>query len=104
MVIIFNSEKARRFLLSCGMIFSFRKYKRKMIGKDWMNDKYRGKKIADVDVQFVKKVKVSELTGQYLKYSGFETHEEWLEEIKRLNHGILPEIGFIYKVKLLKCG
>jgi len=102
MVIIFNSEKARAFLLTWGMVFTFRKVKRKQVGKDWMNDHYRGKKIADVWVAYCGKVSIKDLTGQFLKYSGFESHEEWLEEIKRLNHGILPEVGFMYKVELLK--
>ena len=104
MVIIFMSEKARNLLLCWGMVFTFRTIKRMKVGKDWMTDRRRGKKIADVDVEYIKRLEPSELEGQYLKYSGFETKKEWMEEIKRLHHGKLPVVGFLYKVTKLEEG
>jgi hypothetical protein len=99
MVIIFQSEKARDFLLFWGWVFTFRTRKRKKLGRDWMTDRRGGKKIVDVWVLYWAKVHISKLTRQHVKYSGFETKKEWLEEIKRLNHGILPEVGYVYKVE-----
>jgi len=97
---IFQSEKARRFLLENGVVFTFRAKRRKKLGEDWITDRRGGRKIADILVEEEGKFKPQDL-GLYVKYSGFSTLEEWIEEIKRLNGGRLPAEGRLYKVTFL---
>ena len=98
---IFQSEKARRFLLENGVVFTFRAKRRKKLGRDWISDRRGGRKIANVLVEEEGKFKPQEL-GLYVEYSGFSTLEEWIEEIRRLNRGKLPAEGWLYKIALLK--
>jgi len=98
--VIFQSEKARRFLLENGVVFTFRSKRRKKLGEDWITDRRGGHKIADVLVEEERKFKPQEL-GLYVEYSGFSTLEEWIGEIERLNGGRLPAEGWLYKVTLL---
>ena len=51
MVVIFQSEKARRFLLENGVVFTFRSKRRKKLGEDWITDRRGGHKIADALVE-----------------------------------------------------
>ena len=37
----------------------------------------------------------------FLHKSGFKTVENWFEDFKKLNNGILPDNIYIYKIKLL---
>lgn len=97
---IFQSEKARRFLLENGVVFTFRAKRRKKLGEDWIADRRGGHKIADVLVEEEGMFRPQEL-GLYVEYSGFSTLEEWIEEMKRLNGGMLPSEGWLYKVTLL---
>ena len=101
MVMIFKSEKARRFLLENGVVFSFRSKRRKKLGRDWITDRRGGHKIADALVEEEGKFKLQDL-GLYVEYSGFSTLEEWIAEIRRLNRGKLPAEGWLYKIALLK--
>ena len=100
MVMIFQSEKARRFLLENGVVFTFRAKRRKKLGRDWITDRRGGHKIADILVEEEGKFKPQELDLN-VEYSGFNTLEEWIGEIKRLNGGRLPSEGWLYKVTLL---
>ena len=86
MVISFNAKRVRDFLFSNGFIYTFRTRKRKRVGKDWMRKRKRSKlKMADVYIEFVKKVKCGKDLEQYLPNSGFATLEEWNTEIKKLH-------------------
>ena len=102
MVIIFQSEKPRRFLLENGIVFTFRVHRRLMMGKDWITDKRGGRKIANVIVETEGAFSPADL-GTYVTYSGFDSLEEWHEEIKRiLNWNKLPLEGWLYKVSLTR--
>jgi len=100
MVMIFQSEKARRFLLEKGFVFTFRAHRRKKVGRDWITARRGGRKIADVEVKEEGIFNPSELKP-YVRHSGFKSISEWIEEIRRLNGGKLPAIGWLYKVSLL---
>ena len=103
MVIIFQSEKPRRFLLKNGVVFTFRLHRREPVGRDWMTDKRGGRKIADVEVEEVGYFNSLDL-DPYVAYSGFSSVEEWNEEIKRiLKWDKLPPKrwqGWLYEVSL----
>lgn len=94
---IFESEKARKHLLKYGVVFSFRKNRRKHIGKGWITDRRGGRKLADIFITEVEEIKPSQL-GEYVGSSGFLTYYDWIDEIKRLNRGTLPESGWLYCV------
>ena len=106
MVIIFQSEKPRRFLLENGIVFTFRLHRRKSVGRDWMTDRRGGRKIADVYVEEVGLFNSLKL-DPYVPYSGFASVEEWNEEIKRiLKWDKLPPNGWrgwLYEVSLKGC-
>jgi len=100
MVMIFQSEKARRFLLQNGVVFTFRVHRRLMTGEDWITDKRGGRKIGDVQVEEEGVFDPSDLSI-YVAYSGFNSLEEWHEEIKQILNGHrLPSEGWLYKVSL----
>jgi len=99
MVMIFQSEEARRFLLENGVVFTFRAKRRKNLGNDWITDRRGGHKVVDVFVEEEGRFKPSDL-GLYVEYSGFSSLQEWIEEIKKLNKGKLPAEGWLYKVSL----
>lgn len=100
MVIIFSNSKAREQLLTKGMVYTFRRGKRrKKIGSDWATTRRGGPKIADVIVTPIMHVKPNRLDGALrtlVGSSGFDSVKEWLEEIYRINEK-LPE-GWIYRV------
>ena len=100
MVMIFQSEKARRFLLENGVVFTFRAKRRKKLGRDWITDRRGGRKNSRHPSGGRGKVQASR-SGLYVEYSGFSTLEEWIGEIKKLNGGRLPSGGWLYKVTLL---
>jgi len=103
MVIIFASEKARKFLLTRGIVYTFRKNRRKKVEKDWFNDRRGRPKISNVFIEEIgcydprNEISIFEFL---LGYSGFNSLEEWYEEIKRLNGGKLPTQGWLYSVVL----
>ena len=98
MVMIFQSEKALNHLMKYGYVFSFRVNRRKKNGYDWIARRRRGKAIAYVTVKEIAKIPISDLS-HYLFESGFDSVNEWVEEIKLLN-GYVPDSGYIYFVKL----
>jgi len=101
MVMIFQSRKALSHLLQRGVVFTFRPQRRKT-GKDWITDRRGGRKIADVVVEEEGEFAPSGL-GLYLEYSGFNTLDEWIEEIRMLNRR-MPEKGWLYRVALVHAG
>ena len=102
---IFQSPKALKHLLKTGEVYSFRVHRRKSRRKnDWVTDKRGGKKICDVKVEYRGKVGwVGDLVSR-VKESGFNSIEEWVDEIKRLNPkdvAVQADIicGYLYHVK-----
>lgn len=83
MVIIFSSEEARAYLLVRGFVYSVRRKKRKKVGRDWMTDKYRGRKIKDVFTTYMGEKTLSDLPP-FASDSGFEKVLPWWDEIQRL--------------------
>ena len=109
MVMIFRSEKALKHLLEKGEVDTYRKNKRKKLGKNWITDRRGNSKIASVEIQLIGEVEWPGVVKKYsvypikefLKYSGFSSLDEWKEEIRRLNGGEVP-FGYLYRVKLLE--
>jgi len=104
MVISFSCEKARQFLLAQGWVYTWRKNRRTMLGKDWANKHRGGKKIADVYIVEVGCFKIKDL-GRYVAESGFDGLDEWLENIQKLHKsggtGITSEwTGWLYLVTI----
>jgi len=102
MVMIFSSDKARSFLLEHGRVYTFRKNRRKRVGRDWITDRRGGRKIADVTIEEEAPVFHLNTLRKYVGESGFQTVDEWIEEIRRLNGGKLPTAGYLYKVTLIE--
>jgi len=102
MVMIFQSRKALNHLLQHGVVFTFRAQRRREVGRDWVTDRRGGRKIADVTVEEEGAFAPHGLE-LYAEFSGFNTLQEWVEEIGRLN-GRLPEKGWLYRVTLARPG
>jgi len=104
---IFSVKKAREFLLENGYVYTVRGHLKKQ-GKGWFTDKRGGKKIGDCWALLVKtiydptfeKYKLRGILANYVMHSGFDSVEEWIEEIKRVNHGKIPDTVYLYYVAL----
>jgi hypothetical protein len=97
---IFANEKARRQLLEKGVVYTFRVH-RHTEGRDWATDRRRGKKICDINVEFIKKVDFKEELMPYVDESGFEHRWDWLSAIRRLNPKMKKIEAYLYKVTKL---
>ena len=114
-VMYFKSKKALNFLLENGHIYTIRwaKIKADVV---WITSKRGGKKIADAVVAYIGEVvqvvpdnewyvadKASAIgkLDEFVNESGFNSVEDWLEEVKKLNGGKLPEKMYLYYVKLV---
>ena len=109
MVIWFNSEKARRQLIDMDEVITCRK-RRKTFGIT--SAIYKRK---DGDIETIAKVNVQLLIdsidvhrqhyrpfSEYVELSGFESVEEWKEEIKKLNKNRwMPEYLIFLKVTVV---
>jgi len=116
MVIIFSNEKARNQLLNEGVVYTFRKNRRKQFEKmpehrqrqgfavtDWATDKRMGKKITNVIINEYGPHRLEEPgpyslddLAPYTQWSGFNSLEEWKEAILEFSPGL--ENGWLYKV------
>lgn len=98
MVISFSNDKARFYLLKHGFVYTLRNHSHKL-GKDWLNSGRGNKKICDV---FIKEIKYDHINC-FVKHSGFESLEEWLEEYLKLNRKINQDMSemHLYLVELL---
>lgn len=93
MGIWFNNEKARKFLLEHGCIYTLRPYLRRQGSKKLYWNKKEDKGI--VNVVLVKNIEEnSDNLILYLRESGFETIKEWLEEANNSK--------YLYFVRLIK--
>jgi len=100
----FESEKARRFLLEHGYVFTFRTKKREL-EPVWINEGRGKPKVADgrivwrLPIGKYPRLSKNDMLQIFYEGSGFESPMEWLDEIIRLN-GRLPSKGWIYLVLL----
>ena len=117
MVMIFSNKKVRDYLLSNGLVYTYRKNHRKtgdgirpQVGKDWATDKRTGKKIADIFITVMEPIdsqNMSQVLRKYARDSGFYKRitycamEDWARAIRSLNP-FAPRAGWIYKVELIE--
>jgi reverse gyrase len=78
LVIWFNVEKARNYLLRNGYVYTLRPKKRRE-GIEVLSYEGFGKK-GVVYVSFVKEIESDEELKEFVSESGFETVEEWRKE------------------------
>lgn len=100
--IYFKSEKARRFLILCGFVYTLRARRR----PEGLARLHNGIQLLDiiVKVRFIKKVSWSEAKKElkdFVPYSGFKSISEWLNEVIRLNHDI-PRFLYLYRVDVVR--
>ena len=102
MVIIFNCEKPRRQLLEKGEVITFRRKERRRLGKDWMTDKRGGRKLCDVFIEQIYFIPTKSTMRGFLwgslDKSGFDTIDEWLIEIEKINKKQELTKGWLYLV------
>lgn len=102
MVISFSSPLPRTQLLEKGIVYTFRKTKRKQLGKTWANEGRLKPKICDVFIEEVGQFRASRLEP-YVEWSGFESLGNWYGEIVRLNKGWdIDQMGWLYRVRIHK--
>ena len=97
-IIHFKSEKALKFLITYGVVYTLRPNLRKT-GKAWICNNRR--KVADATVEYVEKITQSNagILEEFVSKSGFDSVEEWLNEVKRLN-GKIPDVLHLYRITL----
>jgi len=79
-MIFFNMEKARRFLIKHGYVYTLRPRLREGVEAAVYGSWYKYTKIARVvSVRFVKVIKDKSELLEYVGKSGFETVDEWWE-------------------------
>jgi len=107
LVIIFQNEKARKHLLERGFVYTARTRARaSTVLEDWMTDKRGGKKIANVLIEPIVVCALpahgfpTELLELYVKHSGFDTVDEWVEAIKKFHPNRPVRELWIYKVHI----
>jgi len=94
---IFQSKKARKQLLEKGSVVSFRTNRRKHIDNDWATDKRGGKTICNIFIEEISYMSGPDSLPPYVKESGFDSLEEWITEIRKLNKYHIVS-GWLYKV------
>ena len=109
MVMIFNSEKALKYLLEKGYVFTYRTYTgyNRKLGRNWIVKKRGGKKIADVIVSLATDSMIQPFPTylqDFVSRSGFNSTAEWIDEIKKLNKpsekaGLIGEVFCVVIVK-----
>ena len=104
MVMSFSNQTALNYLLSNKFVYTFRKHKRKRVGKNWINAGRTLPKIADVNIRFIREVTNEMDLFAYAKDSGFNTLIRWIfaiESFLLLKHRMVkPVEGYLYKVEL----
>ena len=118
MVMIFSNKKVRDYLLSNGLVYTYRKNHRKtpdgirpQVGKDWATDMRTGKKIADIFITVMEPIdsqNMRQVLNKYARESGFylglgrvdDAVSEWARAINSLNPKE-PTAGWIYRVEVI---
>ncbi len=112
-MIWFNSKKAREHLIKNGIVISARKI-RKSYGIQkvfYYDEKMNRKYLCIASVEFLEYSNIDEennedhkrVLSKYIENSGFNTVNEWVNEIKRLNSNRwMPENLIILKVVYIR--
>ena len=93
MVIWFNNQKARSFMLKNGFVYTLRPQLRKISGQEVLMYGDLGKK-GVVYTMFISELKSDEELRSVCPFSGFSTIEEWREAAK--------DSKFLYYVSILR--
>jgi len=104
-VIYFKSERALRYLLSRGFVYTLRGFRKGCVGRVVSVKTSRGSKaVAKAIIHYVKDVDINDIEAlkEYVKHSGFESVNEWVREYRRLNGNRVK--AYLYKVELVKEG
>ena len=106
MVISFSVKEAREQLLNEGVVHTYRwtrrAFFRKVLGDKeytWANSKRGGKRIADVWIEELGQIPLSDL-GPYASKSGFIDLERWQNKIIVMSSPANLDEGWLYKVTL----
>jgi hypothetical protein len=101
--IVFSHPSARGQLTEHGEVVTFRTSER-TTGETWWRASRTGEKRGDVTVEMISPVDPRtpyELTPtQHL--SGFDSVGDWMDAIRELNGGELPELGYLYRVEAIQ--
>jgi hypothetical protein len=100
LVILFPNLKARHQLIDKGYVYTYRKNKRKKIGKDWACEGCGKPKLCDVYVHHLGGINTMGDIYPYIKGSGFRNIHEWLDAIAQLNKKPLFP-GHLYAVSVI---
>ncbi len=101
LVISFSVKQVREFLLKTGMVYTWRKNKRKKTGKDWANSGRGTKKIADVFITEIGFRKPLYLRP-FVDRSSFSDIDIWQNAIVSLNEKVsITSNGWLYKVEVI---
>jgi hypothetical protein len=97
--IVFSDATARKQLVDEGRVVTFRKRDR-TTGATWWRKSRTGEKEGDVVVKQIAKIDPADsmLLAFHREESGFETTKAWMDAIRELNGGELPESGYLYEV------
>lgn len=94
--IIFSDPRTRQQLQDEGEVVTFRVDQR-TTGPTWWSESRLGEKEGDVLVEEIDAVSPTrDALEPYRDRSGFETVDDWIDTIERLNDNI-PEEGYLYR-------
>ena len=98
-----DSEKPYRQLMEYGVLATMREYpyREGQVVRVKHDGKCVGKAVVRQVIELSKVMMMSQgVLERLTRFSGFSTFEEWLEEAKKLNHGIAPR--YVVIIKLLE--
>ena len=101
-IIFFNSEKARKHLLEKGYVYTLRFPRRTGKGKAIKGNNSNREFLCFVYITFIKKIKDPKELEPYVNESGFNSVDEWVNEVKRFHGGFYAQ--YLYKVKIIPPG
>jgi DNA-directed RNA polymerase subunit H (RpoH/RPB5) len=95
--IIFSDPRTRGQLQQEGEVVTFHEDQR-TTGSTWWSETRLGEKEGDVFVEEIATVSPTlDALESYRDRSGFDTVDDWIDTIERLNDG-LPKAGYLYRV------
>lgn len=95
-MLIIKDERILKFLMKRGFVFLFSTRELKE-GKGWVRASPTGKKIADVRIRLLTKIKPERIKlSSFLRGSGFNTLDEWIDSLKKENKDLRE--GYLYLV------
>jgi len=104
-MIIFKSRKAAWELYKYGWVKTVRPHKKREGVHKCILFLWRKKIIGLCRIRLYRELptdpdKLMRILDAHAVYAGFRNGKEWLDEIKRLNHGKIPEKLYMYEVFL----